>query len=38
MSGQHVFRQLRRQYLFGADCAVKVFDVTRRSSLDGIPF
>jgi Ras-related protein Rab-2A len=38
MSGQHVFRQLRRQYLSGADCAVIVFDVTRRSSLDGIPF
>ena len=38
MSGQHVFRQLRRQYLAGANCAVIVFDVTRRSSLDGIPF
>jgi small GTP-binding protein len=38
MSGQHVFRQLRRQYLAGADCAVIVFDMTRRSSLDSIPF
>jgi small GTP-binding protein len=38
MSGQHIFRQLRLLYLKGADLAVIVLDVTRRSSLNSLPF
>jgi small GTP-binding protein len=37
MSGQTEFRRLRRQYLDGTDCAVIIFDLTRRSSLDAVP-
>lgn len=37
MSGQTEFRRLRQQYLEATDCAVIVFDLTRRSSLDAVP-
>lgn len=37
MSGQTEFRRLRQQYLEATDCAVIIFDLTRRSSLDAVP-
>ena len=37
MSGQEGFRRLRRQYVAGTDCAIIVFDLTRRDSLEHVP-
>jgi small GTP-binding protein len=37
MSGQTEFRRLRQQYLEATDCALIIFDLTRRSSLDAVP-
>jgi small GTP-binding protein len=37
MSGQTEFRRLRQQYLEATDCAIIIFDLTRRSSLDAVP-
>jgi len=36
LAGQTPFRKVRKQYLFGSDFALAVFDLTRRETLDAL--